>query len=298
MLIGTIKTLDLTNVTSNLPEDEAPVYDAEVNFNIADEVIYNHTIYGCLMDGTVGKRPDLHASRYQTPQYWQVKGPTNAFAAVDGVIAVASQNAGNIVLTIDNFANIAGVGIFDASGAQAVARFYDGSNTLVDTKTINLSGFSLNSYYDWIFAQPTSGNTNHVFRNFPANSVKVELTIEGDNTLLDEVSIIETGYNIGKSLYGSKINVASRSIYQDDEFGVPRYIQKPSRVNATFDVFGERAYIETLWGRLRKLSGLRAVYEADASRTVTTGVGIVRDLSVPIDMPTGYLFSIEIEGVQ
>jgi len=299
MFIGTIKPLDLANVTSSLPEPEAPAYNAATSYDIADEVIYDHAVYGCLVAATVNKRPDLFSNRLQTPQYWQIKGPTNAFAAVDGVLATPTVNAsGDIVFTITNFANISGVGIFDAFGTTATAEFCNSSDTLIDTQVVNLVGFNLNSYYEWLFTQPTSGNTNYVFRNFPVNSVKVVLTIAGGSTELGEVSIIETGYNIGSALYGSTIRVASRSIYEDDEFGVPRYVKRQSRINATFEVFGERSFIETLWGRLRKLSGDRTVYEAEEGRTVTTGLGIVRDISVPINLQGGYMFSIEFEGLQ
>lgn len=299
MFIGSIKDLDLADVTSNLPETEAPAYNNATTYDIGDEVIFAHVIYGCLIDGTVGRRPDLFSSRFQTPQYWQVKGSTNAFAAVDGVLSTLTENpSGNIVFTIENFANIAGVGIFDAFGATATAEFYNASGVLVDTQTINLRGFSLNSYYDWLFTQPSSGNTNHVFRNFPVSSVSVTVTIEGGSTQLGEVNLIEQGYNIGRALYGTTIRVASRSIYEDDEFGVPRYVKRPSRVNATFEIFGEQVFIDTLWGQLRSLSGDRVVYEAQEGRSVTTGVGIVRDITVPINFPAGYIFSLETEGVQ
>lgn len=299
MFIGTIKTLDLADATSSLPETEAPLYNPATSYNIADEVIYNHKVYGCLVNATVNRRPDLFSSRFQTPQYWQERGPTNAFAAVDGVLATPTvNNAGNIVITIEGFSNIAGVAIFDAFGTSATAEFFDGTDAIVDTQTINLSGFNLNSYYEWLFTQPSAGNVNYVFRDFPVNSVRVRVTIAGDATQLGELSIIEVGYNIGKALYGSTVRVASRSIYEDDEFGVPRYVKRPSRVNATFQVYGDRAFIETLWGRLRMLSGDRAIYEAQQDRTVTTGTGIVRDISVPVEFPRGYIFSIEFEGVQ
>jgi hypothetical protein len=299
MFIGTIKALDLADVTSNLPENEAPAYNPATTYNIADEVIFNHAVYGCLINGTVGRQPDLFSSRFQTPQYWQIKGPTNAFAAVDGVLATPTiNNAGDIVITIEGFANIAGVGIFDAFGAAATAEFFDSTNAIVQTQTINLSGFNLNSYYEWLFTQPTSGNTNFIFRNFPVNSVKVRVTISGDSTQLGEVSIVEVGYNIGRALYGSNVRVASRSIYEDDEFGIPRYVKRPSRVNATFEIFGTREFTETLWGRLRLISGDRAIYEAQTGRTITTGAGIVRDITVPIAFPGGYMFSVEFEGVQ
>lgn len=299
MFIGTIKELDLDDVTSNLPEDDAPVYNSATTYGIGDEVIYEHVVYGCLVEATVNKRPDLFSSRFQTPQYWQIKGPTNAFAAFDGVLSTPSINtSGNLVFTITNFTNIAGVGIFDAFGATATAEFYNSSDVLLDTQSINLLGFNLNSYYEWLFTQPTSGNTNYVFRDFPVNSVKVVVTISGDLTRLGELTIIQTGFNIGDTLYGTTIRVASRSIYEDDEFGVPRYVKRPSRVNATFEIYGERVFIEALWGSLRSLSGDRVVYEAETGRTITTGVGIVRDISVPIDMPVGYVFSLETEGVQ
>lgn len=299
MFVGTIKTLDLNDVTSSLPETEAPVYDAGATYNIADEVIFAHVVYGCLVDGTVGRQPDIFSSSFQSPQFWQAKGPTNAFAALDGVLSTPSVNdAGDLVFTIANLGSIAGVAIFDAFGTTATAQFFNASETLLTTQSVNLLGFNLNSYYEWLFTQPQGGSSNHIFRGFPANSAKVVLTIEGEETSLGDVVIIEQGYNIGDSLYGSNVRVASRSIYEDDGFGVPRYRRRPSRVNATFEIFGEQAFVDTLWGELRSLSGDRVVYEAQAGRPVTTGLGIMRDITVPIDFPSGYIFSLEIEGVQ
>ena len=298
MFIGTIKALDLAAVTSNLPEDDAPAYAAGATYNIADEVIYDHVVYGCLVDGTIGKRPDLHANRYQTPQYWQVKGPTNAYAALDGVIATPTVNtAGEVIITVEGFANIAGVAILKAFGTSATAEFFDGTDALIDTQSVNLTGFNQNSYYEWLFTQPTSGSTNHIFREFPVGAVKVRITIAGTFTHLGELAIIETGYNIGRARFGTRIRAASKSIYEDDEFGVPRFVRRPSRVNATFDIHGERVFIDTLWGQLLELSGSRAVYEGVRGRTVTIGAGIVRDIELPIELPNDYLFPIEFEGL-
>jgi len=299
MFIGSIKALDLDDVTSSLPEDDAPDYVADTTYNIGDEVIDAHVVYGCMINGTVGRRPSLFSSRFQTPQYWVVRGSTNAFAAVDGVLSVPTINgAGAIAFTISNFANIAGVGIFDAFGETATAQFYNVSNALIETQEINLRGFNLNSYYDWLFTQPSAGNSNFIFRDFPVNAVKVVVTIGGGSTRLGEVSLIETGYNIGDALYGTSVRVASRSVYADDEFGVPRYIKRPSRVNSTFDIYGDRAFIDTIWGAMRAMSGDRVIYEAERSRSVTTGLGIVRDITVPINFPAGYIFKLEVEGVQ
>lgn len=299
MFIGSIKQLDLADVTSNLPEDDAPAYNPATTYDINDLVVFGNAVYGCLIDGTIGRQPDLFSSRFQTPQYWVLRGPTNAFAAVDGVLSTPTVNlSGDIVFTITGFANIAGVGIFDAFGTTATAEFFNSSDVLIATQEINLLGFSLNSYYEWLFTPPSSGNTNHIFSDFPVNSVSVVVTIAGDSTRLGELSIVQTGYQIGNALYGTSIRVASRSIYEDDEFGIPRYVKRPSRVNATFQIYGDQVLVDTLWGALRALSGDVVVYQAQEGRSVTTGVGIARDITVPIDFPRGYIFSFEIEGVQ
>ncbi|KQI67051.1 hypothetical protein AN189_17670 [Loktanella sp. 3ANDIMAR09] len=297
--LSTIKALDLGDVTSSLPEDDAPTYNAGTTYNIADLVIDDHYVYGCLVDGTVGKKPSDFSSRFQTPQYWQLRGPTNAYAAFDNVLSVPSVNtSGDMTFTIESLSNISSVGIFDAIGVTATAQFHNSDDDLIDTQSVNLTGFDLSSHYNWLFTQPTAGNTNYLFRRFPANSVKVVVTIAGDATELGELTINQIGYVIGDALYGSSVRISSRAKYDDDEFGVPSYVYKPSRINGTFEIFGERDFIETLWGRLRKLSGRRVVYEADEGRTVTTGIGLVRDITVPIDLPGGYKFSIETEGVQ
>lgn len=299
MFIGEIKELNLSDVTVDLPENEAPDYSAATIYNISDEVIYNHSIYGCLVNGTAGKRPDLHSDRNQTPQYWQRKSPTNAFACVDGNLSTPTRNGtGAITVTIVNFSNIAGVGIFDAWGSMAVARFYDSNDTLVDTQVTNLTGFDYSSYYAWLFTTPSAASTNHIFRGFPTRARKLVLRILGTSTRLGEVIVIQSGYNFGRALMGSSVRIASRAVYEDDPFGVPNYKYRPARVNASFELGGDQTYTETIWGRMRALSGRPVVYEAAEGRSITTGAGLVRDINVPIELPDHYVFTVEIEGVQ
>lgn len=299
LLLGELLTLDLANVTSNLPENEAPTFVAGTIYNIGDEVIFDHAIYGCLVDGTSGKRPDQYSDQYQTPQYWQRKSSTNAYAAVDGLLSVASQNQnGDIVLTIYGFSNIAGVGVLDAAGQTATAEFFDSADQSIHTESITVSGYDFGSLYGFFFTAPSSSFTNYIFRGFPVSATKVTVTISGAPTQLGELVILKSTYSCGQSKMGAEAQIASRSIYEDNSFGVPEYRYRPGRVNASFPIVGDRSFTDALWGRLRALSGRRVSYEADPSRPITTGVGILRDVSVPVELPNHYLFTIEIEGVQ
>lgn len=299
MFVGDIRPLDLAQVTVNLTEDDAPAYAQETTYNIGDEVIFGHRVYGCLMDGTSGRQPDKFSSKYQTPQYWQLKGATNAFACLDGVLSSPSKNdAGPIVVGISGFANVAAVGIFDASGSLATAVFRDETGAVVDTQSVVISGYDLSSHYNYMFTPPRGASANHIFRDFPVSSVQVELTIDGSPTSLGEVVIVQNSYNYGRALMGSSVRIASRSVYQDDEFGGARYVHRPARVHANFDLHGARNYIEAIWSQMKALSGKRVVFQADDDRSITTGLGLVRDVSVPIELPNDYLFSLEIEGVQ
>lgn len=298
MFIGEILDLDLSNVTVNLPETEAPAYSAGATYNIGAEVIYDHKVYGCLMDGTTGKQPDTHSNKLQTPQYWQLKGATNAYACLDGTLSTPTVNEGSIVLTIDGFANIAAVGMFDAYGDQAVAKFYDATGALLDAQTVTVSGYDYASHYALMFTPPSGAATNHLFRAFPVSAVKVVLTISGGSTKLGEVAVLQNGYNYGSALMGTNVRIASRSVYEDDEFGQPRFVYRPARVHTTFQLHGERAYIDSIWGQMRALSGRRVAYEAARDRVITTGAGLVRDTGVPVELPNDYVYSLEIEGVQ
>lgn len=298
MFVAEIKRLDLANVTVNMAEDDAPAYSATADYNVGDEVVFGHAVYGCLMDGTTGQQPDLFSDPRQTPQRWVRKGATNAFACVDETLATPTiKDSGDLVVTIGGFSNAAGVGVFDASGGQAVARFYDASDVLLEEQSIDLSGFDYSSHWALMFRQPGGVVGNHIFELFPVASVKVELTITGP-ARLGEVAILSRAYDLGRVLYGTSIRIASRSVYQDDEFGQPRYIYRPSRVNVSFDLHGVKSYIHAIWGQMRSLSGRRVAYRAAEDRVILTGVGLVRDISVPVDLPNDYLFSVEIEGVQ
>lgn len=301
MLLGEIKQLDLdADVTVNIPESEAPLWQPNIVYDIPFEVIYNHNIYACIVDMNLEKRPDLHSSSNQTPQYWVLKGPTNAYAAVDGQISTPTTNPTDAVFTIENFSNIYGIGYFDAGGSTISADFYDASNNLIYTETRNIAGFDFSSLYNFYFTTPTGGSASGIFTGFPVNSVKAVITLAGTNVTLGELTVINNAYKVGKALYNSntKVQIFSRAIYEDDEFGVPRYVYRPARVNATFELFGERVYIESIFKAIKTLSGRRVVYQAQEGRSITTGIGLLRNLEFPVEFPSGYRFSAEVEGVQ
>ena len=83
--------IELTEYTTNIPENDYPTYSATTTYALEARVIAdNHNIYESLAGSNVGKTPNDNKDK------WALVGKTNAYKAIDNKVSTQTINNGNI----------------------------------------------------------------------------------------------------------------------------------------------------------------------------------------------------------
>ena len=81
-------------LSSTVPENDAPAWDADTAYEIGDSVIHEHRVYKAVADST-GKQPDQHSEG--TDAAWRLMGPTNRYAMLDQYVSTQTVAAEDVM---------------------------------------------------------------------------------------------------------------------------------------------------------------------------------------------------------
>ena len=81
-------------LSSTVPENDAPAWDADTAYEIGDSVIHEHRVYKAVADST-GKQPDQHSEG--TDAFWRLMGPTNRYAMLDQYVSTQTVAAEDVM---------------------------------------------------------------------------------------------------------------------------------------------------------------------------------------------------------
>ena len=93
-VIKSVVTTDAILTSSNIPEDEYPVWVSGKSYTALDKVIYKHKIYERIVTGSGTTPPDLDQVN------WLDDGYTNRYRMFDNVVSNVSSRTGGIQFTL------------------------------------------------------------------------------------------------------------------------------------------------------------------------------------------------------
>jgi len=199
-----VNPISITPSSSNVAENEYPLYQAATNYVATDKVIYNHVIYEALKD-VVGVTPDSAVLS------WLNIGATNQYVMFVGSVDKLTQNQNNINTVV------------------SVTKIHD-TISLIDVIAISVNIIV------------TDLNTNEVYNNTvvidPTKTVNGRLGIltlsdlpllssSTINVIIDNGSnvaecgqlIIGASQQIGDAQYGAQVGIKDFSKKSTDQFG-------------------------------------------------------------------------------
>ena len=123
-------------LSSTVPENDAPAWNAGAAYEIGDSVIHEHKVYKAVAAST-GKQPDQNCEG--TDAAWRLMGPTNQYAMLDQNVStqtVAPADAETLTCKV-TFNRCTAVALlnFKATSIRAVVR--DGDGLVMNDKTEN-----------------------------------------------------------------------------------------------------------------------------------------------------------------
>lgn len=299
--VNIIKPITLTdaNITSNIAEDEAPLFDETVIYVEGYEVIDEHYIWIAQADVPT-TASTVHPSEGATlaPPTWAKKSVTNHWAAFDNVVGSQSENAGTIDITID-------AGLINAIGLLNVV-----AKSVQIIVTDPVDGEVFNKTINMIDVRGISGWYDYYLNDIEYKSLAVELTLPAYKNATTQIIISQLGgvaklgnvvvgkqYYLGELLIGGDMGMVSYSRKVVDEFGNYTVTKRANAKRSNVLINMETARVDRNKEALESLdSTLTLLVTGDYYDSLTV-FGFYKDFIIGIQSPPYTECNIQFEGV-
>lgn len=238
IVFAPIQVTDATLTSSNVAENDNPLWSAVANYNVGDLAMVTtpniHKNYEALTVNINKYPPDNANTTVPTPATpdWLDLGATNRWAMFDQFNGSQTTNANTIDVEVTPnqvFNSLALLNLF-ATSVQVIVT--DPIEGIVYDKTFSLiSDSGINDWYAYYFT-PIERNVDLVLLdlpNYPSATIRVIITEDGGNAAVG-VMAIGAQVVLGTTTYGTSASIKDYSRKETDQFGnftiVPRAFSK------------------------------------------------------------------------
>lgn len=289
---------DTQLVSSNIPENDEPVYSSITNYSAGDRVIVTtgyHEIYEALKSTTNEFPPDNTTGA--SPAWLKVQS-TNRWSMFDGTTTTSTDNsAGNIVVSLDDLGVINSLALFGLSGSSVTIVMTDPTDGVVYNETISLVDNSVvNDWYTYYF-EPIEAREDITILDLPTyGTATLDITVTGTTT---SCSLCVPGLSkkVGDLRYGSDTGITDYSIKETDQFGNFFIQERRFSKRANFSVLVDTSEISSIQKLLTSYRTTPAVWVGEPTQEETIIYGYYRDFSMVISGPRKSDMTLEIEGL-
>lgn len=287
---------DASLTSTNVPENDYPVYSAATTYFTGNRVIViaTHKIYESLQDSNTNKYPPNYLSG--TPTWWMEVGPTNAWAMFDEAVATQTQNP-DTIQTVLQPGRINTLGFLQID-CDSITINMEVDSTVVYSRTISAVSSNVSNWYEYFF-EPIVRKTDLVFTDLPVFGTGV-ITIMIDATGgTAKCGVCLAGYykELGVMLWGVEVSIIDYSRKETDEFGAFSVVQRGYSKRVSADLFVENSQINETTRLLAEYRATPVLWIGSEEFAATIVYGFFRDFSVVIADPAGSQCNIEIEGL-
>ena len=306
MTMKVIKPTVITDamfVSSTIPETDYPAWNAATSYTVGTKVMRAvsgvHRNFENLIAGVDATLPEL-ATTGATPR-WLDLGATNRWAMFDNKIGTLSSVSTDLtqVLIPGSVSGLAALGL---TGRALLVQVKDvvGGN-IVYSKSIDLDGSVITSFYDW-FYEDYQQLSDVTLTDLPSQYYNPEVTFELTSTSgTVSCGTLSLGkvYTLGQSQYGATVGIISYSVKQADVFGNITVVKRQNSKRNNLKLMTDKALFNRTYKLLADLDSVPCVYigaEALGYEPLIV-YGFWKDFSIDVSYPTMNLTNIEIEGL-
>jgi hypothetical protein len=261
-----------------------------------------HRVYECLVAHTStvpGDAPNLNLSG--TAPKWLDVAPTNRWAMFDNKIGTFSTVTSPLTAVIKP-GPISGLALLELTGRQAVISLKDQTDGVeVYSRTIDLDGTEINSFYDWFFEEYRQ-QTDLTLTDLPNQFYNGELTISVTSTAGEVgcgVAHVGKVSSLGTTQMGATVGIISYSVKQTDVFGNLTIVKRQNSKRASLRLLIEKKDFNRVYRVLAAADSVLCIYVATEAKGFEPLIlyGIWRDFATDVTYPDNFLTSLEIEGL-
>lgn len=306
MTMKVIKPTVITDamfVSSTIPETDYTAWNAATSYTVGQKVMRAvtgvHRNFENLIAGVDATLPEL-ATTGATPR-WLDLGATNRWAMFDNKIGTLSSVSTDLtqVLIPGSVSGLAALGL---TGRALLVQVKDvvGGN-IVYSKSIDLDGSVITSFYDW-FYEDYQQLSDVTLTDLPSQYYNPEVTFELTSTSgTVSCGTLSLGkvYTLGQSQYGATVGIISYSVKQADVFGNTTVVKRQNSKRNNLKLMTDKVLFNRTYKLLADLDSVPCVYigaEALGYEPLIV-YGFWKDFSIDVSYPTMNLTNIEIEGL-
>ena len=175
----------ITLVSSNVPEDDAPLWSDTATYALGAQVIRpNHRLYEALRAVAAGETPETHTAG-DNPA-WSDKGSTNRHRMFDVYASRQTTHNGPMLVELDA-SKCNSIALWNIQGATLALTLTSGGQTVWSLPPQSLLLPSGNSYFSWFFGERDYRRNHYVqFPLYVSATLGIEIggtaTACGDGT--------------------------------------------------------------------------------------------------------------------
>lgn len=295
-VISPFKVTDANLISTTVPENDHPVFNAGSTYALGDRVIVTtgyHEVYQSTQANNTGNFPPT------SPTTWVLVGPTNAWAAFDesGGTVSAAASPMEFVLGANRVGAIA---LLDLQASELRIQAYNAVEGVYYDNTILLEDSTLVvSWFDYFFA-PIDRGTEVIVTDIPqvSGSEYTVTIVDGSGTSKIGTFVMGQAVEFGFIEYNAQIGIIDYSRKEVNQFGRASLEKRAfsNRMSVNIELPG--GIVDAV---KRKLTSFRATpclwVAAQGQYESLTVFGFYRDFNIDIAYPTTSFCTLEIEGL-
>lgn len=296
-----IKPVDVTPtqlISSNVPENDHPIWSATATYALGTRVQLVHNVYEALAAVPAGIKPGEEVLKKDEVAKWQDLGKTNRCRMFDSLVETVTRHPEQIEVTIRPGAVVNSLALFNLKGKSVSVSMIDPIEGEVYRKTVSLVDAGVSDWYDWFF-EPIGRRTDLVLLDMPAyGTADIVVTVEaGAETAAVGHFVIGSVKSIGTALYGSAVGINDYSRKSTDDFGNTVVLQRSFSKRGEFDISLDTADVTRVQRLLAELRATPMVWIGEETYEATLLFGFYKDFQIVFAGPTVSDCSITVEGV-
>ncbi|MDO4724784.1 MAG: carbohydrate-binding protein [Comamonadaceae bacterium] len=288
-----VQVTDAVLVSSTVPENDHPPWQAGQDYAQFARVIRGHRIYESGMAGVSNTPPE------QDPQRWVDVDPTNRWRMFDAAQLVRTRAPHSAQYVFKPGQAINGLIVLDTVAVESVrVRMQDPVAGLVYDKTVTSQPTAAPTWFNWLYGPYESAEVWKLREDLPGYP-NATLTVDFTGGAGMELGPILFGdvreWGLGVKV-GARLSITDYSLNEVNEFGRRKYVKRGWASGGAFDLVLDNSALDDLYRHIVQLREAPAVLVPSERWTSTIFYGRMR-CEVLIAYPDYSDVSITIEGL-
>lgn len=234
------------------------------------------------------------------PPEWIDIGPTNRYAAFDGVISNQAVRQSEVKYVLKPSGIVSSISGFNISGADEITITQkDSSGNIVYQSELEMrDNSSVTDWYQYYFSPIIEIDQFTLNDLLPFSDPEIEVRIISPGTIGVGEIVIGSQAEIGITDYGTSLQLLDFSRKERDEFGNFDVVRRGTSKLVNYAVSMPKGRVNYAFKTLSSLSTIPCVWiGVDEFNDITTVYGYYKDSTINIDSPTICSATISVEGL-